>query len=148
VRVTLYPSCPPPPINSQWLKRTVICHCLPPPPHRPTSLRSPPISHRSWRLVHHLYRGANGPITLRKSFHFILLWYALLETLSYIPLAFWGSENYTKIFYFLHLLAISCDITGELLWLSPSCCSSFSLFPFRPHSLFSRNYPLVSYYIT
>jgi len=46
--------------------------------------------------------------------------YVVMEASSYIPMAFLHEENYTKPFYVLHLLGISCDITAfslvTVLW--------------------------------
>ena len=75
---------------------------------------------RRYRLIKHQVYGARHPFTLRKSFHIILWFYVALECLSYVPMAFQGEENYTKPFYVLHLLGISCDVTAfslvTVLW--------------------------------
>ena len=47
-----------------------------------------------------------------QAFHSVLLFYTILETLSYIPMAFQDNSSYTPVSYVLHLLAISFDLTA------------------------------------
>ena len=94
----------------------------------------------SFQLKHHLTKG-DFRLTLRKSFHTILWMYALLEALSYIPMAFEGATIYTKPFYIMHLLAISCDITAfslvTVLW-----SRTLTLTP-NERRFFSSSFPFV-----
>ena len=64
-----------------------------------------------YRLLSHFCLGPSG-WTLRKAFHAVLLVYTVLETLSYIPMAFLGDESYQPWAFVLHMIAISFDLTA------------------------------------
>jgi len=70
-------------------------------------------------LIHFTNKQAPG-FTIRKAFHLVICINTILESCSYIPMAFQDEQNYKPWSFVLHMLAISFDLTAfslvTLLW--------------------------------